>query len=144
MTKKPYTWAKVERGDIISFRYTGPKGGRAVKRSVIVLERKLKHLKSKNMLLHGYQLDVRNVPVIKSENVLIDLFEKIGTIQEVDKDNNIIKLLVEGKSPAVYQRTAQLIKRYGIYRTYYYNKVTRNQVFLEPVRIDPKILDKLL
>ena len=76
--------------------------------------------------------------------MLIDLFEKIGTIEEVDKDNNIIKLLVEGKSPAVYQRTEQLIKRYGIYRTYYYNKVTRNQVFLEPVRIDPKILDKLL
>ena len=144
MIKRPYTWAKVERGDIISFRYTGPKGGRAVKRSVIVLEKRLKHLQSKNLLLHGYQLDVRNIRTIRSDNVLIDLFEKIGTAQEVDKDNNIIKILVEGKSPAVYQRTAQLIKRYGIYRTYYYEKVSRNQVFLEPVKIDPKVLDAIL
>ena len=143
MSKKPYSWTKVERGDIISFRYQGS-DGRSTKRSVIVLEKKLKHPKSRNELLHGYQLDVRNVPAIRSESALINLFEKIGTIKEVDKDDNIIKILVEGRSPQVYQRTQTLIKKYGIYRTYYYEKATRNQIFLEPVKIDPKVLDAIL
>ena len=143
MSKKPYSWAKVERGDIISFRYQGS-DGRSTKRSVIVLEKKLKHPKSRNELLHGYQLDVRNVPAIRSESTLITLFEKIGTIKEVDKNDNIIKILVEGRSPQVYSRTQNLIKKYGIYRTYYYEKATRNQIFLEPVKIDPKVLDAIL
>tara|TARA_A100001201_G_scaffold34967_1_gene37163 strand:- start:1027 stop:1458 length:432 start_codon:yes stop_codon:yes gene_type:complete len=143
MAKQPYSWAKVERGDIISFRYQGS-DGRSTKRSVIVLEKKLKHPNSKNLLLHGYQLDVRNVPAIRSESALLNLFEKIGTPQEVDKEDNIIKILVEGRSPQVYSRTRALIKKYGIYRTYYYDRATRNQVFLEPVKIDPKVLDAIL
>jgi len=143
MSKKPYSWTKVERGDIISFRYQGS-DGRSTKRSVIVLEKRLKHPKSRNELLHGYQLDVRNVPAIRSESTLITLFEKIGTIKEVDKNDNIIKILVEGRSPQVYSRTQNLIKKYGIYRTYYYEKATRNQIFLEPVKIDPKVLDAIL
>jgi len=143
MSKKPYSWTKVERGDIISFRYQGS-DGRSTKRSVIVLEKRLKHPKSRNELLHGYQLDVRNVPAIRSESALITLFEKIGTIKEVDKNDNIIKILVEGRSPQVYSRTQNLIKKYGIYRTYYYEKATRNQIFLEPVKIDPKVLDAIL
>ena len=61
------------------------------KRSVIVLEKRLKHPNSKNFLLHGYQLDVRNIPAIRSESALITLFKKIGTPQEVDKEDNIIK-----------------------------------------------------
>ena len=143
MAKQPYSWAKVERGDIISFRYQGS-DGRSTKRSVIVLEKKLKHPNSKNLLLHGYQLDVRNVPAIRSESALLNLFEKIGTPQEVDKEDNIIKILVEGRSPQVYSRTKALIKKYSIYRTYLYDKASRNQIFLEPVKIDPKVLDKIL
>ena len=143
MAKQTYSWGKVDRGDIISFRYQGS-DGRSTKRSVIVLEKRLKHPNSKNLLLHGYQLDVRNVPAIRSESALLNLFAKIGTPQEVDKDNNIIKILVEGKSPQVYSRTRTLIQKYGIYRTYYYDRATRNQVFLEPVKIDPKVLDAIL
>ena len=143
MAKQPYSWGKVERGDIVSFRYKGS-DGRSTKRSIIVLEKRLKHPNSKNLLLHGYQLDVRNVPAIRSEFALINLFEKVGTIQEVDKEDNIIKILVEGRSPQVYSRTKALIKKYGIYRTYLYDKASRNQIFLEPVKIDPKVLDKIL
>tara|TARA_R100000353_G_scaffold3913_1_gene5952 strand:- start:7573 stop:8004 length:432 start_codon:yes stop_codon:yes gene_type:complete len=143
MAKQTYSWGKVDRGDIISFRYLGS-DGRSTKRSVIVLEKRLKHPNSKNLLLHGYQLDVRNVPAIRNEQTLLKLFEKIGTPKEVDKDNKIIKILVEGKSPVVYSKTKEFIKRYGIYRTYYYDRATRNQVFLEPVKIDPAVLDAIL
>lgn len=143
MAKQPYSWGKVERGDIVSFRYKGS-DGRSTKRSIIVLEKRLKHPNSKNLLLHGYQLDVRNIPAIRSESQLITLFKKIGKPQEVDKEDNIIKILVEGRSPQVYSRTKALIKKYGIYRTYLYDKASRNQIFLEPVKIDPKVLDKIL
>ncbi len=143
MAKQTYSWGKVDRGDIISFRYLGS-DGRSTKRSVIVLEKRLKHPNSKNLLLHGYQLDVRNVPAIRNEQTLLKLFEKIGTPKEVDKDNKIIKILVEGKSPVVYSKTKEFIKRYGIYRTYYYDRATRNQVFLEPVKIAPAVLDAIL
>ena len=143
MAKQTYSWGIVDRGDIISFRYQGS-DGRSTKRSVIVLEKRLKHPNSKNLLLHGYQLDVRNVPAIRNEQTLLKLFEKIGTPKEVDKDNKIIKILVEGKSPVVYSKTKEFIKRYGIYRTYLYDKASRNQIFLEPVKIDPKVLDKIL
>ena len=143
MAKQTYSWGKVKRGDIISFRYQGS-DGRSTKRSVIVLEKRLKHPNSKNLLLHGYQLDVRNVPAIRNEQAILQLFERIGTPQAVDKDKNIIKILVEGKSPQVYSRTRALIQKYGIYRTYYYDRATRNQVFLEPVKIDPKVLDAIL
>ena len=141
--RQPYSWGKVERGDIVSFRYKGS-DGRPTKRSIIVLEKKLKHRNSLNFLLHGYQLDVRNVPAIRNEAQLITLFKKIGTPQEVDKEDNIIKILVEGRSPQVYSRTRNLIKQYGIYRTYNYDKASKNQIFLEPVKIDPKVLDKIL
>ena len=94
MAKQTYSWGKVERGDIISFRYLGS-DGRSTKRSVIVLEKRLKHPNSKNLLLHGYQLDVRNVPAIRNDQAVLQLFEKIGTPQAVDKDKNIIKILVQ-------------------------------------------------
>jgi len=143
MPRSPYSWGKVERGDIISFRYKGS-DGRSTKRSIIVLEKKLKHPKSKNVLLHGYQLDVRNVPAIRSELRLINLFQKIGTPTDVDREKNIIKIVVEGRSPQVYSRTKAIIKKYGIYRTYYYDKAKGGQVFLEPVKIDPEVLDAIL
>ena len=111
MPRSPYSWGKVERGDIISFRYKGS-DGRSTKRSIIVLEKKLKHPKSKNVLLHGYQLDVRNVPAIRSELRLINLFQKIGTPTDVDREKNIIKIVVEGRSPQVYSRTKAIIKKY--------------------------------
>ena len=142
MFKKPYNWAQVERGDIVSFRYTGT-DGRSTKRMVIVLERKLKHPNSKNMLLHGIQLDDRNIPAIKSTPVLIQLFEEVGQPVEVDKDNNIIRLLIRDQNPAIYNRTKDIIKRYGVYRTYLWEKATRGSIFLEPVKIDPDIIDMI-
>ena len=41
--RRPYAWAKVERGDIISFRYKSKQGGTSTKRLFLVLEPKLKN-----------------------------------------------------------------------------------------------------
>ena len=50
MAKLLYTWAKVQRGDIISFIYQN-KEGRRLRRTILVLEPELKNL------VHGIQLD---------------------------------------------------------------------------------------
>ena len=142
--RRPYAWAKVERGDIISFRYKTKQGGTSTKRLFLVLEPKLIN-KAKNPttthLMHGYQLEDRNFPLVRG-NALIELFRKVGIPVLIEE--GVEKLIIEGRSQQVYSRTRQIIQRYGIYRTYYYEKVSRNQVFLEPVKIDPKVLDAIL
>ena len=55
MAKLPYTWSKVSRGDIVSFIYVSNEG-RRLRRTILVLEPKLKGL------VHGIQLEVSNVP----------------------------------------------------------------------------------
>ena len=47
--RRPYAWAKVERGDIISFRYKSKQGGTSTKRLFLVLEPKLKNQAKKIM-----------------------------------------------------------------------------------------------
>ena len=41
--RRPYAWQKLERGDIISFRYKSKQGGTSTKRLFLVLEPKLKN-----------------------------------------------------------------------------------------------------
>jgi hypothetical protein len=137
-----HSWPRVERGDIISFRYKGS-DGLSTKRTIIVLERRLKHPKSGNQLLHGIQLEVRNIPAIKVEPVLIEMFREVGEMVTVDKEKHIIRLLVSDQNPVIYSRTRDIIKRYGIYRTYKYENAAKVAVFREAVKIDPKILDYL-
>ena len=55
MAKLPYTWNKVSAGDIVSFVYKS-KNGRRLRRTILVLEPKLKGL------VHGIQLEISNVP----------------------------------------------------------------------------------
>ena len=55
MAKLPYTWAKVSRGDIVSFIYQS-KDGKRLRRTILVLEPKLKGL------VHGIQLEISNIP----------------------------------------------------------------------------------
>ena len=142
MSKVVHSWARVERGDIISFRYKGS-DGQSTKRTLIVLERRLKHPKTKNFLLHGIQLEVRNIPAIKSQPVLIELFEEVGQPVKVDIDKKIIRLLVTDQNPQIYTKIKDVIKRYGIYRTYIYERASRVAVYKEPVKIDPKVLDAI-
>tara|TARA_A100001515_G_scaffold17592_3_gene12608 strand:- start:1806 stop:2252 length:447 start_codon:yes stop_codon:yes gene_type:complete len=141
--RRPYAWAKVERGDIISFRYKTKQGGTSTKRLFLVLEPKLIN-KAKNPttkhLMHGYQLEDRNFPLVRG-NALIELFRKVGIPVLIEE--GVEKLIIEGRSQQVYSRTRQIIQRYGIYRTFDYTKVRANQVFQEPVKVSASIMNRL-
>ena len=141
--RRPYAWAKVERGDIISFRYKSKQGSTSTKRLFLVLEPKLKNQAKKPTtpyLMHGYQLEDRNFPLVRG-NALIELFRKVGIPVLIEE--GVEKLIIEGRSQQVYSRTRQIIQRYGIYRTFDYMKVRGNQVFQEHVKVYASIMNRL-
>jgi acetolactate synthase small subunit len=133
MAKLPYTWSKVSRGDIVSFIYVS-KEGRRLRRTILVLEPKLKGL------VHGIQLEVSNVP---TNAEIKKILESAGDTEIVDADKKIYKVNLAGNSKKVYSKLKTLIKRHGIYRTYTYDKAKKSQVFLEDLKLPSQFIREL-
>lgn len=134
MAKLPYTWSKVDRGDIISFIYE-TKEGRRLRRTILVLE------PDRKKLLHGIQLEVSNVPTNRE---LKKLLEMAGKTEVVDEDKKIFRVELDGSSKQIYQKLKRLIKRHDIYRTYNLKKAKKSQVFLEDLRLPPSFVKELV
>ncbi len=133
MAKLPYTWNKVSAGDIVSFVYKS-KNGRRLRRTILVLEPKLKGL------VHGIQLEVSN----KSTNTEIKkILESAGTTEVVDGDKKIYRVVLDGTAKQTYAKMKTLIKRHGIYRTYAYDKARKSQVFLEDLKLPTQFVKEL-
>ena len=133
MAKLPYTWTKVQRGDIISFIYQN-KEGRRLRRTILVLEPKLKGL------VHGIQLEISNVP---TNPEIKKILESAGKTEIVDEDKKIYRVELDGKTKAVYKKLKTLIKRHGIYRTYSYDKARKSSVLLEDLKLPARFLKEL-
>ena len=134
MAKLPYTWSKVDRGDIISFIYE-TKEGRRLRRTILVLE------PDRKKLLHGIQLEVSNVPTNRE---LKKLLEMAGKTEVVDEDKKMFRVELDGSSKQIYQKLKRLIKRHDIYRTYNLKKAKKSQVFLEDLRLPPSFVKELV
>ena len=133
MAKLPYSWSKVGAGDIISFAYKSS-DGRRLRRTILVLEPKLKGL------VHGIQLEVSN----KSTNTEIKkILESAGTPEIVDADKKIYRVSLDGNAKQTYTKMKTLIKRHGIYRTYSYDKAKKSTVFLEDLRLPVQFVKEL-
>jgi hypothetical protein len=133
MAKLPYTWSKVSRGDIVSFIYVSNEG-RRLRRTILVLEPKLKGL------VHGIQLEVSNVP---TNTEIKKILESAGDTEIVDADKKIYKVNLAGNSKKVYSKLKTLIRRRGIYRTYTYDKAKKSQVFLEDLKLPSEFIREL-
>ena len=133
MAKLPYTWTKVQRGDIISFIYQN-KEGRRLRRTILVLEPKLKGL------VHGIQLEISNIP---TNPEIKKILESAGKTEIVDEDKKIYRVELDGKTQNVYKKLKALIKRHGIYRTYSYDKARKSSVLLEDLRLPTQFLKEL-
>jgi len=145
MGKLTYSWSRVKRGDIISFRYPN-KEGRILRRSILVLEPKLTN-EAKNpsskFLMHGIQLEVSN-QAINAPNVMQNILESAGFVEVVDEAKQVYRVEIEGNTQKVYTSLKSLIKKHGIYRTYNYDKARKSQVFLEDLRLPPAYVKDLL
>ena len=133
MAKLPYTWTKVQRGDIISFIYQN-KEGRRLRRTILVLEPKLKNL------VHGIQLEVSNIP---TNPEIKKILESAGKTEIVDEDKKIYRVELDGKTQNVYKKLKTLIKRHGIYRTYSYDEARKSSVLLEDLKLPIRFLKEL-
>ena len=145
MGKLTYSWSRVKRGDIISFRYPN-KEGRILRRSILVLEPKLTN-EAKNpsskFLIHGIQLEVSN-QAVNAPNVMQNILETAGLVEVVDEDKQVYRVDIEEKTQKVYTSLKSLIKQHGIYRTYNYDKASKSQVFLEDLRLPSAYVKDLL
>ena len=142
MAKILYTWAKVQRGDIISFIYQN-KEGRRLRRTVLVLEPKLKNESKKSkikQLLHGIQLEISNLP---TNPEIKKILESAGKTEIVDEDKKIYRVELDGKTQNVYKKLKTLIKRHGIYRTYSYDEARKSSVLLEDLKLPTQFLKGL-
>ncbi len=142
MGKIAYNWNKVNRGDIISFRYR-TKEGRILRRTILVLEPKLRN-KAKNptsdYLLHGIQLEISNQPVISNIKTIL---ESAGEVGVVDVDKNIFNVELDRSTKNVYNKVKNLINKHGMFRTYSYEKARKSQVFLEDLRLPEDFVKEL-
>ena len=110
--KIPYNWSKVDRGDIISFQYRGT-NKRLLRRTVLVLEKKL------DGLLHGILLEMSNKIINNRVNEILEL---AGETKVVDSKKKVYRVELSGKTKDVYKKLKEVIKKYGIYRTFKYEK----------------------
>ena len=151
MPKQVYTWGKVRAGDIISFRYEGKISPGSLT-TILVLNPRIPYTrkdKTKTFHLVGLKLESRGViPMIKSKPILVQLLERIGSIQIVNEDSGIYRVEIPGIGPrgvkrAAYQKIKRYIEAHSIYRTYDYMKAKKSQVFLEPIVL-PKEFKEML
>ena len=143
MGKLAYSWQQVERGDIISFVYVNKQKQR-LRRTVLVIEPKFRNLaknKTSQFLLHGIQLEVSNTP---TNTEMKKILETAGNVEIVDEQKKIYKVRIEdANSKTFYRRLKVLINRHGIYRTYNYDKVRKQRVMLEDLRLPPSFVKEI-
>ena len=143
MGKLAYSWPQVQSGDIISFVYLN-KEKRRLRRTVLVIEPKLRNdakNKSSQFLLHGIQLEISNLP---TNPEIKKILETAGNVEIVDEQKKIYRVdFEEASARRIYRRLKVLIKRHGVYRTYNYDKVKKQAVMLEDLKLPPTFIKEI-
>ena len=145
MAKIGYSWARVKRGDIISFRYKN-KEGKTLRRTILVLEPKLSNTAknpSSKFLMNGIQLEISNRSV-NAPNVIQNILESAGVVDVVDEDKEVYRVDLEKPTKAIYSNLKSLIKQHGIYRTYSLEKAKKSQVFLDDLKLPSTFVKELV
>ena len=150
MSKTVYTWCKVIAGDNISLIYKG-KGPVGYLTTLLVLNPKMPYKRkdgTKTFHLIGLKLEEQGtIPTIRNKPKLVELLERIGTVQIISEDG-IYRVEITGVGPrgvrkATYNKLKQYIGRYSVYRTNDYKEARKSQVFLEPIVL-PKEFKEVL
>jgi len=145
--KKPYNWRRVKPGDIISFKYKSKSTGRMLTHTILVLNPQLNvTLKGGKVTKHliGIKLEESNKMALTVDKREVNLLERIGRFEKIDKENNLYKLTVDsryiindvlGVKKQAYDILAKNFKISKQYRTYDYLTAIKSAVYLEPIRV---------
>ena len=155
MPKKLHSWINVRPGDIISFRYKSKKKGSSNQMvTIVVLNPKLRLETKKEggkFYLIGLKLeDKGSIPVIKDKNQVVELLEKIGTLEVVDAENELYRVQIGGRlnrgglKQSDYVYIDRYVRRHKNYRTYRFEDATNSQVFLEPIKLPKRLVEALI
>ena len=145
--KQPYSWGRVNPGDVISFKYKSKSTGKTRVNSILVLNPKLNvTLKDGTVTKHliGIKLEESNKISLRLNKRQVMLLEKIGDFKKIDDKNNLYKLEIKktfilndikGVKQSAYDKISNSLGIQGQYRTYDYMIAKKSSVYLEPIRV---------
>jgi hypothetical protein len=145
--KQPYSWGRVNPGDVISFKYKSKSTGKTRVNSILVLNPKLNvTLKDGKTTKHliGIKLEESNKISLRLNKRQVMLLEKIGDFKKIDNENNLYKLEIKntfilndikGVKQSAYDKISKSLGIQGQYRTYDYMIAKKSAVYLEPIRV---------
>lgn len=145
--KQPYSWGRVNPGDVISFKYKSKSTGKTRVNSILVLNPKLNvTLKDGTVTKHliGIKLEESNKISLRLNQKQVMLLEKIGDFKKIDDKNNLYKLEIKktfilndikGVKQSAYDKISKSLGIQGQYRTYDYMTAKKSAVYLEPIRV---------
>tara|TARA_Y100000996_G_scaffold391550_1_gene353624 strand:+ start:297 stop:761 length:465 start_codon:yes stop_codon:yes gene_type:complete len=145
--KQPYSWGRVNPGDVISFKYKSKSTGKTRVNSILVLNPKLNvTLKDGTTTKHliGIKLEESNKISLRLNKRQVMLLEKIGDFKKIDDKNNLYKLEIKntfilndikGVKQSAYDKISKSLGIQGQYRTYDYMTAKKSAVYLEPIRV---------
>ena len=132
---KRTNWSNVTAGDVVKFRYKGLRTGKSRLRTCLILNERHMYKKKNGgtvKLVHALQLNA--IPRVSGttplkENQIRRVLKKTGKV-ELREGNYAIDIKRQ-TSRTTYGKIANLVSTYGIYRTFSFNRLKRNAVFLD-------------
>ena len=155
MPKQITKWSEILPGDIISFRYKSTDKSKPVRtHTIMVLNPKFpKKLKSgkKQFYLNGLKLEASNINVFVDKNESWDFLKELGWVVAVDIPHGIYRVRIKktyigpfGVTKKLYERLkVSRVGRKARFRSYLYNEVIKNAVFIEPIVLARKRIQML-
>ena len=95
---------------------------------------------SSKYLDHGIQLEVSNQPTLLQMKTLL---EQAGKTEIVDEKKKIYRVRLESNARATYKKMRTIINKYGLYRSYNYDKARKSTVTLEDLRLPTQFIEEL-
>ncbi len=147
MARKIVKWAQVRPGDIISFNYQSKKKKWMLEQVIVVLNPRLPVLlKDGSEMIQTIGLKIKEAQVlIVKGGILHTLFEALGNVQVVDKENFIYRVEINrtfivndifGVNDRFYQKIKYFVRRYDIYRIYDWEKLRKLPLYLESLEFE--------
>ena len=91
-------------------------------------------------LVHGIQLEVSNQPTLTQMKTLL---EQAGVTEIVDAQKKIYRVRLQSDARGTYKKMKNIINKYGIYRSYNYDKARKSSVTLEDLRLPTQFVQEL-
>jgi hypothetical protein len=153
--KQITNWNEVLPGDIVSFRYKSIDKSKSIRtHTIMVLNNKFpKKLKSgkQEYYLNGLKLEASNINVFTDKEESWDFLKELGWVVAVDIPHKIYRVRIKSTYIGPYGVTKKLYERLKVsrvgrkarFRSYLYDEVKKNAVFIEPINLPPKRIQML-